>query len=73
MSNDTDNIVENFSNCEICGSKVTFFRVAFFQPPEGERCDICDKWVCPNCVNHSECLIPPDNHDVVCIECKPKK
>ena len=55
--------------CEICGAETSFERKDESQPREGEICSLCEKWVCPDCVVHSECLQPPDHLDVICKEC----
>ena len=59
--------------CEICGAKTSFERKDISQPREGEVCSLCEKWVCPNCVDHKKCLQPPNNYDVVCNECSKNK
>lgn len=37
------------SNCEECHAPTSFERTDKAQPPEGEVCEQCGAWVCPNC------------------------
>lgn len=39
-------------SCEDCGSPTSFERTdPSTQPPEGEVCEQCQRWVCPECVH----------------------
>ena len=37
--------------CSLCGSPTSWERESEEQPPEGEVCDVCSGWVCPDCVD----------------------
>ena len=38
------------TQCAICNSSICFERNdPVKQPPEGEKCESCDRWVCPQC------------------------
>lgn len=38
--------------CDICGRETSFERTSLAMPPEGDRCEVCDRWVCPYCEDH---------------------
>lgn len=57
-------------DCEICGNKTSFERKDISKPREGDVCGVCDRWVCPDCIDWSQCLQPPLNLDVICKECE---
>lgn len=40
------------TNCQECGTPTSFERRDLSQPPEGEVCDQCGEWICPNCSPH---------------------
>ena len=44
---ETDN-----TKCAHCGKPTSFERWGKEQPPEGEICQVCGDWVCPECVEY---------------------
>ena len=39
--------------CGRCGASICFERFDARLPPEGERCEGCGRWVCPDCFGHA--------------------
>ena len=61
--------MSNNNNCSLCQTKTSFERHNESEPPEGEICGVCGKWVCPNCVDWKSCQTEPLNEDIICVEC----
>jgi len=38
--------------CKICGSDTSFERETEDQPPEGDVCSRCGRWVCVSCTDY---------------------
>jgi hypothetical protein len=51
--------------CDLCGQPTSFERFDESWPPEGERVDCCDMWVCADCV----CWEKSDESRLVCKDC----
>lgn len=60
--------MDNIIPCSICNSPTSFERDDETQPREGEVCEMCDRWVCHDCVDWigTEKL---NNEWVICKEC----
>lgn len=44
--------ISRTDNCENCGTPTSFERRdPVSQPPEGEVCEQCQMWLCPDCVH----------------------
>ncbi len=55
-------------DCEICGNETSFERFdRETQPPEGEVCRECGRWICVECVDWKNS--PPP----ICKECSENK
>ena len=39
--------------CARCQAAICFEKFDARLPPEGERCEGCDRWVCPGCFGHA--------------------
>ena len=52
-------------NCEWCGNKTMFERISEAEPPEGEVCGICERWICSDCVDWSQ----DTDEDIICVYC----
>uniref|UniRef100_A0A6M3KDC0 Uncharacterized protein n=1 Tax=viral metagenome TaxID=1070528 RepID=A0A6M3KDC0_9ZZZZ len=49
--------------CNVCGGFA-----GFETSPEGEKCDVCERWICADCVNWSM----TSESQTLCVECSPK-
>lgn len=48
-------------HCEDCGAPTSFERRnPLIEPPEGEICEQCQRWVCPDCVHSIGEPCPPE-------------
>jgi hypothetical protein len=56
----------NIKPCEICGKNASFERTDESMPREGDRCDKCGIWVCPDCGTVTE------NERILCSKCRKK-
>jgi len=54
--------------CQICGGEA-LLEVEEGIEMLGDICDICDRWVCQDCLDHSKSGIDYDN---ICVECAEK-
>lgn len=55
--------------CDICGAPTSYERFSDDEPPEGDRTDCCDRWVCPACLNSK--LSMTEGRGLVCVKCYP--
>jgi len=59
--------MKNIILCTHCGKPTSFERMKEEEPHEGEVCDICDDWICWDCMDWGKSCM--NGHDVVCKEC----
>ncbi len=59
---------KNIIVCSICGNPTSFERRSESLPHEGESCELCDNWVCINCVDW-EFMAKTAIEIPVCVEC----
>ena len=64
--------MDNIISCEICGNQTSFEKFSASLPHEGEKCNVCDTWVCVECVNW-EFMSKIVVEIPICIECASKE
>ena len=64
--------MSNIMPCEICSEQTSFERLSPSLPHEGEKCNVCDTWVCVNCINW-EFMRKIAIETPICVECASKE
>ena len=57
--------------CDKCGGKALFENKTGPSGQEGQACDICDQWICDDCLKDKYCCYEFDNtyFEMICKDC----
>jgi len=62
-----DEIIE-IIHCQLCSKPTSFERERNSDPPEGEHCSRCGKWICIDCVDW-EFMADKKSERIYCLNC----